>query len=186
MIEGKFLLAALAIWLAIVSASATASEKPVGVTGAQLIAKELEQCPLWTEVAAHDIERREQITEAYIRIAKHPTETIRAGVALYLQRYQALSLQNFEAGEKIFALLRVIFDVPRRWNTAKGFLPYGLSGNPVYSDGVDLTWPYSTSASGHLVLSGIDPGMHTGPPYNPLFDFDQMTSRLGRRFPSEE
>lgn len=183
MIKGKFFSTALAMSLAIIFAAATASDDSASVTGAKLIAKELEQCPLWTEVSAHDIERREQITEVYIRIAKYPTETIRTGVALYLQRYPALGLEDFEAGEKIFALLRVIFTVPQRFNAAREVLPYGLLGNPVYSDGVDLIWPYSTS--GRLVLSGVDPGIHAGPPYNPLFDFDQMASRLKRRFPSE-
>ena len=185
MIKRRIFLALLAIKLAIVCGLAAASEVSASATGARFIAAELEECPLWTEVAGDDVKRREQITQVYTRIAKYPAETIRAGVALFLQRYPALNFKYLDAGQKIFALVRVIFIVPQRFNTATQALPYMLSGNPMHSDGVDLAWPYSTSTTGQLVLSGVDTGIHNGPPYDPLFDFDQMASRLERRFPSE-
>ena len=81
----------------------------------------------------------------------------------------------------MFAFLRVIFEVPVRRN---GATPYGVLGNPIYDDGVDLLWPYSIDNSGRLVLTGVDSGVHVGSPYDPLADFDEMASRLGRRVPA--
>jgi hypothetical protein len=59
---------------------------------------------------------------------------------------------------------------------------FSFFGNPVYSDGADLLWPYSIDRTGQLVLSGVDTGMHTGPTPDGLSDFDLMASRFARRF----
>jgi hypothetical protein len=38
-------------------------------------------------------------------------------------------------------------------------------------------------SSGRLRLTGVNLGLHSGPEYDPLHDFDQMALRLERRFP---
>ena len=151
---------------------------------AELIARQLQSCPLWAEVSEHDLQRREQITETYLRLAQYDTATIRAGIALYLNSSPILSPQRYEAGEKIFAFVRVVFQVPRRFDATRGHLPFQPVGNPVYADGVDLLWPFSMDDNGRLHLTGVDQG-HSGLAYNPLADFDQMARRLPRRrFPA--
>lgn len=150
---------------------------------ADLIARQLQRCPLWTGMAEHDLQRREQVTEMYLRLAKYDTATIRAGITLYLGGFSSLSPQRYDAGEKVFAFVRVVFRVPRRFDAVREHLPFEVAGNPVYADGVDLLWPFSIDDNGHLHLTGVDQG-HSGPAYNPLADFDQMARRLPRRLPA--
>lgn len=150
---------------------------------ADLIARQLQRCPLWTEVSKNDLRRREQIAETYRSLAQYDTATIRAGILSYLNRSPALSPQRYEAGEMIFAFLRVVFQVPRRFDATREHLPFATAGNPVYPDGVDLLWPFSIDGHGRLQLTGVAVGL-SGPAYNPLADFDQMSVRLQRRSPA--
>lgn len=147
-----------------------------------MIALKLQRCPLWTEVPEHNFQLREEITETYRSVAHFDTATIRAGVALYLHQSAGLSPQQYESGEKIFAFLRVVFRVPRRFDAERQHMPYETAGNPVYPDGVDLLWPFSMNSHGRLQLTGVAIGL-SGPEYNPLADFDQMARHLPRRFP---
>lgn len=151
-----------------------------------LIAGELSRCPLWKGLPEHDIARRKEITDVFLDVAKYDTSTLRAGIVAYLNRYPALSPQIDDAGYEIFAFLRVVFLVPPHFGTTRESLrslPFSLLGNPVHDDGVDLLWPYSIDHDGHLHLTGFILGLHSGPPYDPLADFDQMAQRLERRFP---
>jgi hypothetical protein len=149
------------------------------------LVRELQRCPLWTRVPESDIKRRREITRIYLRLAQYNTETLRAGIASYLNSYAApLSYEYYEASDKVFVFLRVVFDVPRRFDATKERLPFGLQGNPVYPDGVDLLWPFSIDTNGDLQLTGVDLGVHSGPSYDALADFDHMASRLRRRFPA--
>jgi hypothetical protein len=173
------------IGLAIAScnSSAASSEGETSLKGSKLLALELARCPLWTEVPGKDVVARKRITHAYEGLAHYDNATIRTGISLYLQSFASFSWENYKAGEKIFAFLRVVFEVPRRFDATKGGLPYGILGNPVHSDGVDLLWPFSLEHDGQLALTGVDLVFHSGPPYDPIADFDQMASRLERRFP---
>lgn len=150
--------------------------------GSEFIARELRRCPLWTTVPGGDLERRKHITDLYISLAHYSTATLRKGIASYLGTYPALSAERDNADDKVFAFLRIVFKVPTRFNATSERLPFGTRGNPIYVDGVDLLWPYSMSAAGELELTGVI-GPTSGLPYNPLGDFDQMASRLERRFP---
>lgn len=172
--------------VAVISCSTVNNDSASNMTSdkAKLIARQLQRCPLWTEVSGRDLKRREQITETYLSLARYDTPTIRAGIVLYINRSPFLSLQRDEAGEKVYAFLRVIFQVPRRFEGARKNLPYGLMGNPIYADGVDLLWPFSMGDHGHLRLTGVMEGAYTGVMRNPVVDFDQMAVRLPRRFPA--
>ena len=176
---------ALLMCLAVVSCSPLSRDVAVHVRSknAELIARDLQRCPLWTQVSEHDSTQRHRITEVYLRVAQYDSTTIRAGISLYLNRYPPVSNEQFDASEKIFALLRVVFKVPRVFYVGREPLPFSLHGNPVQADGVDLLWPYSTSNDGRLLLTGVDEGISSGPAYDPLSDFDQMAVRLERRFP---
>lgn len=173
--------------LALVWHSARASE--VGVNskteGAGFVAGELERCALWTSVPKYDIEARRQITKTYVALAHFDTATVRAGIASYVNSYVISGRPEFryvDATQKVYAFLRVVFKVPPRVDASSGS-PFGLMGNPVYPDGVDMLWPFSMDNAGRLELTGLDSGLHTGVPYDPLPDFDKMASRLERRFP---
>ena len=82
----------------------------------------------------------------------------------------------------MFAFLRVVFDLPARFNPANERLPFELLGNPLHFDGVDLLWPFSIN-NGQLQLTSGPLGALSGPSYDPFADFDQMALRLRRRFP---
>jgi hypothetical protein len=162
------------------------SEMNANAKGVVLVANELRGCALWTEIPQYDIEARKQITATYIALAHLDTETIRAGIASYIDSYildGQPKLHYIEAIEKVYAFLHVVFKVPQRADASKGS-PFGLMGNPVYPDGVDLLWPISIDRAGRLKLTGVDSGLHTGVPYDPLSDFDKMASQLERRFPA--
>jgi hypothetical protein len=185
---GNLLRVVAVVWmcLAIVSCSPGPRDRVVNVKKADVIAGALQRCPLWTQTSEHDIKQRQQITDRYLVVAQYDTAVIRDGIALYLNSYPALSPQRFDAGDKIFALLRVVYKVPRRVEVRRERLPFSLRGNPVQADGVDLLWPFSIGNDGRLLLTGLDPGFHSGPAYEPLSDFDQMAVRLERRFPARQ
>lgn len=148
-----------------------------------LIARELQGCPVWIEIPPQDADRRRRITDIYLDIARHPTEVIRAGVHMYVSSYMPSDPRYIEAGYKVFALERVVFEVPLRFRTGERF-PYSTLGNPSIQNEttyIDFLWPYSIGRDGQLVLSGFGVGQLSGPPYNALADFDQMVARLARR-----
>jgi hypothetical protein len=152
------------------------------VNNSDLVAEELRGCPLWTEVPDTDVTRRMRITEVYKSLAHYDNATIRNGILLVLHSYARDTGESYRAGEKIFAFLRVIFEVPSRFDASIAGLPYGIMGNPVNSDGLDLLWPFSLDRDGQLTLTGVALVFRSGPPYDPIADFDQMASRLPRRF----
>jgi hypothetical protein len=150
----------------------------------EAIVAALQACPDWTEVPKEDFARRKRITDIYIRLAHESAGSIRAGMALFLKRHPNPSVGYIRAEDKLFAFVRVVFIVPQRY-VPQPFDPsskFSFFGNPVYSDGADLLWPYSIDRTGQLVLSGVDTGMHTGPTPDGLSDFDLMASRFARRF----
>lgn len=168
-----------------VLASQARSPAPRDVEGgAKFIADELRHCPVWIEVPPQDKHRRQQITDIYLKLARYPTNVIRAGVYTYVMSYAPSDPRSMEAGYKVFALERVLFKVPRRFRVGER-IPYAIVGNPLIHDGaatyVNFLWPYSVGSAGRLVLTGSGVGQASGPPYNPLRDFDEMAGRLARR-----
>ena len=151
---------------------------------ATFIAEELQHCPLWIDIPPQDTDRRQQIANIYLNIARYPTEVIWAGVHIYVDSYTQLDHRYIEAGYKVFALERVVFNVPARFRVGERF-PYSTLGNPSIPENtttyIDFLWPYSIGSAGQLVLSGFGVGQLSGPPYNPIADFDQMVARLPRR-----
>ena len=153
-------------------------------SSAAFIAEELRRCPLWKDIPPQNAGDRQQITNIYLNLAGYPTEVIRAGIYLYVSSYDALDPRYAEAGYKVFALERVVFKVSTRYRVGERF-PYAILGNPLIPDGtqtyINFQWPYSTGNAGQLVLDGFGVGQLSGPPYNPIADFDQMAAHLPRR-----
>lgn len=171
----------------LVFSSAAQAEDPMPSAkekNAESIARELERCPLWTQVPERDLATRNHVTQIYLRLAQYETETVRDGIGLYLNPYVTPSRQSFDANLKVFALVRVIFKVPARFRAGPDGVPFYLYGNPVYADGVDLLWPFSINRNGGLALTGVDLELHTGLAYRALPDFDKMASHFERRFPA--
>jgi hypothetical protein len=147
---------------------------------AKIIAQQLQRCPCWISVRAEEVERRKEITKVYLKLSAYDNETIRAGIALYLKEHPLSDPESFYASEKLFAFMRVIFKIPRHIFATREH--FNTMGNPIREDGsVDLLWPFSMDDAGRLTLTGVDSGMHTGPPYDPLADFAMLASRFGRR-----
>lgn len=144
----------------------------------EIIVNELQNCPCWLYVAPNDLKTRKKITDTYLRLSIYDTSTIHAGVKKYLNQGGGYDLQ--EIG-KVFSLIRVLFKLPQHYTfTGEPFSPLQ---SPVRDDGsVDLLWPYSTDASGHLVLTGGDGKFFfDGSLWNELADFDHLASRFPRR-----
>ena len=147
-------------------------------TDAQRIARSLDRCPLWTDVAEHDIHRRQSIIRLYERLTRFDTGTIRVGASVYLSAHGSAAPQFSNAREKIFAFVRVVFAEPER--IPRNNQSFGLLGNPRNSADIDLSWPFSIDNLGHLALTGADPRMHGGLPYDALSDFDVRASAFER------
>lgn len=177
--------ASVLICIAVISTCADIHDALANVTTerAAWIARQLQLCPDWTEVPAHDLRRRAQITETYLGLAQYDTRTIRAGIVWYLNRSPSMSPQRYVADLKVFAFLRVVFQVPRRFDAVREHLRFETAGNPVNANGLDLLWPFSMEGHGRLLLAGVAIGL-SGPAYNPLADFDQLALRFQRRFPA--
>jgi hypothetical protein len=160
-----------------------AAEQGVEMHDVKTIASELEECRLWSQVPAEDWQARKEITDVYTRLAKYPTPSIGKGIALYVNRYSRGAEAYLGAGKKIFAFIRVVFSVPARVRLGTP-LPLSVYGNPVNAGTIDTLWPFSMNlTTGELELTGVDPGTHSGPLYDPIHDFDQASSGLRRRFP---
>ena len=182
---GRLLTVALAVAVcsALVSCSVRSGVPNGRPEKAKVIAQTLRECPSWTHVSEQDGKQRQHITDVYLVVAQYDTTTIRDAIALYVNSYPASNPQYDEAGDKVFALLRVVFKVPVLFDVKREPVPFGLLGNPVQPEGVNLLWPFSIDASGHLLLTGVVPGFSSGLTFDPLRDFDQMAIRLERRFP---
>jgi hypothetical protein len=144
----------------------------------EFIARELQRCPCWLNVPVDEVARREEITDLYLKLADYDTETIRAGIASYLSEEKIADPGTFYAGAKVFALLRVVFQVPQ-YVVATG--EFYSMGNPVHDGSIELLWPYSMDGAGRLVLTGSALVGYTGLPADPLKEFDKFASRFGRR-----
>jgi hypothetical protein len=87
------------------------------------------------------------------------------------------------AVDKVFAFLRVVFDVPSTVDRAEHL--YQTFGNPIVgeqAEAIDLLWPYSIDLRGKLRLTGTM-RMFMGQPPDLLKEFDTMARTLNRRFP---
>jgi hypothetical protein len=146
----------------------------------------LHDCSLWTTIPAADKEARAALTSTYVEIAQYSTNAIRAGTALYLQSYSPKDGKGLAANLKVFALLRVVFEVPKSIKAAELIPPrrYAIWGNPSEGDSIDLLWPFSIDSAGKLELTGVDDSFHSGPMADEISDFQVMELTLQRRFPA--
>lgn len=169
------------------AAVARADESPsfeARTRGAERVAESLHRCPNWYGTPGSDVSTRQEITRIYSELARYDTNTVRAGIALYLYSFAATEPERHMGGVKVFAFLRVFFKVPEILNWHQMY--YGTFGNPHLDDTtLNFLWPYSVDGTGALVLTGEGTFM-SGPPYNPLADFDRMEfDKLQRRFPAK-
>jgi hypothetical protein len=180
------------LWIAVVAicvmgcCSVKAGEPPTRALtedDVAFVARVLEECPDWTSLSEFDLQERDKVTQIYLMLAQYDTTTLRAGIDSYLMRYLSSHRgEHIVASNKIFAFVRVLFDVPPRFFTQEHPFPFSLHGNPVYADGVDLLWPFSLDRQGKLHLTGVVAFLW-GLPYDALHDFDAMAARLKQRFP---
>jgi len=155
----------------------------VDASGAQIVYSELQRCPSWQEIRGDEVEFRQGITRLYLGLGHYNTETIKKGIQDYIASNKPLSPEAFNAEAKIFAFLRVIFDVPAGYIKIKGDEHYGSWGSPVKDGEVNLLWPYSKDNAGNLTLTGIASDYY-GPPYDPIAEFEEFRVKYSRR--SEE
>jgi hypothetical protein len=75
---------------------------------ARIIAQQLQRCTCWVTVRADEVQRRKEITELYWKLSAYDTETLRAGIDLYLQKHPLADPGSFDASEKVFAFMRIL------------------------------------------------------------------------------
>ncbi|WP_334319249.1 hypothetical protein, partial [Termitidicoccus mucosus] len=103
---------------------------------------------------------------------------IRNAIKDRLRKTAKDSALNFRENAKIFAFLRILFDIPVGY--VDGVKYSGSWGNPVQGGKIDLLWPFRKDASGELDLIGVVERYY-GPPYDPLAEFDELVSIFQRR-----
>jgi hypothetical protein len=165
-----------------VDASNTAAER------AEFIANTLRQTPRWWQVPQTDVKERARITDTYVKLAHYPNEDLRAGIKLLLdQSWPKSSIDRLNpsgAVDKVFAFLRVVFNVPLTVDRTDHV--YQTLGNPFvgeHAEARDFLWPYSIDHRGKLRLTAGELGMPHGQVPDLLQEFDTMARTLNRRFP---
>jgi hypothetical protein len=149
--------------------------------GARRISIELDRCPCWGDFASGEVELREGITRLYRQLATYPTETIREGVELELVSHKGELPGETGAALKVFAFLRVVFDVPPKGVASDARCAIGSMGNPVRNGVLDLLWPYSIDRDGKMSLTGVAVGVTSGRIPNELAAFDALAAQFPRR-----
>ncbi len=147
--------------------------------GVRLVWQELRRCPCWLDFREDETEFRTGITRLYQSLSPHGTGTIREGIRTYLSEFQGEPPETFFARAKVFAFLRVIFDVPDGY--IRGAVPFGSWGAPLKDGAVNLLWPFSLDPKGNPSLTGVFPGECFGPPYDALGEFDSFVLYYPRR-----
>lgn len=147
--------------------------------GARLVWQELRRCPCWLDFREDETEFRTGITRLYRSLSPHGTGTIREGIRYYLSEFQGDRPEEFSARAKVFAFLRVVFDVPEGY--LQGARAFGSWGAPWRDGQINLLWPYSLDSGGGLSLTGVFPGEYAGPPYDALGEFDSFVLHYPRR-----
>ena len=138
---------------------------------------ELRRCPTWILLRPDEIELRAGTTRIYYEIAKFDNATIREAL-IYFCSSGEKDLDSTRDQAKIFALLRVVFDVPAGFLSS---LPHwGSWGSPVVEGRVNLLWPFRHGDGGRLILEGM-PVSYFGPPYDALAEFDYFATRFMRQ-----
>jgi hypothetical protein len=146
-------------------------------TGVRLICYNLNRCPCWRDIKESEREFRAGITKLYSGLACYNTETIRSGIQCFIERNRSVD-DEFVSGAKVFAFLRVVFDLPD--NYVKDAKYTGSWGSPSKDGGVNLLWPYAKDTDGNLILVGTA-WDYAGPPYQPLMEFDYLQKKYERR-----
>jgi hypothetical protein len=154
---------------------------------AEFIATTLRQTPRWWQVPQTDVKERARITDIYVKLAHYPNEDLRAGINLLLDESWPRSMMDrlnpTGAIDKVFAFLRVVFDVPPTLDRADRL--YQTFGNPIVgetAEAIDFLWPYTIDRHGKLRLTGTL-GMYMGQPPDLTEEFDTMARTLNRRLP---
>lgn len=171
----------------------------------------IDRTPSWIGLMDIDTDIRYGIMRMFSWIAQLETQTLRQSIKNYLYQDPYISKMNNEILQKaknngldpldikkelkIYALLRVLFNIPDDVTLSKNipaynFLSHGRGSynpkskinNPTY-----LIWPFSLNPEGQLELTG-DYAFHDWPQYdykkNLLLSFDYLNQKYGRRIVS--
>jgi len=147
---------------------------------AHFIAAELRRCPCWIEFRQDETEIRAGILRIYTAINAFDTESMRIGLKLYLAD-EPLTTDpriEFRKGATVYALLRVIFEVPAMGAT--GLHNFGSWGAPSIGANLDVQWPFKIRTDGSLLLDGIHK-RYFGVPYDGAAEFEEFVVRFPRR-----
>jgi hypothetical protein len=179
------LISVLGAFTAVIDASEKVTTGTPSAKPSELIAMTLRECADWTHVSPVNVRERKRITDTYLRLARFSNQDLRSGISLFLNSYPRRNTSYVEASEKVFALLRVVFDVPLKLDAQNGQL-YQQWGNPIVGPGErDFLWPFTVDDHGHLHLTAATAATYLGAPPDVSREFDVMARTLQRRFPSD-
>ena len=168
----------------------------------------LDRIPSWIGLMDVDTDIRYGIMRMYTWLAQFETETLRKGIKQYLyndpyaqeinKEKMEMARRNFfdpldiKKEAKIYALLRVIFNVPDKLRTTGEEIPsfnfmwhgFGSYGNSPINNPGNLLWPLYIDNDGNLKLTG-DYAFSGSHDYDYretlLLSFDYLNEKYGRR-----
>jgi len=151
---------------------------------AAFVAARLESCLVWTALPENDTRDREAVIDVYLDIARFPTGDIREGIKTFSVKERDL-LGSMDARAKVFALLRVVFLLPKGLvdvGNLKNARDFASAKEPavVNSGKVDLLWPITVDADGRLRLTGVAVAGRWLD-FSPVEAFDELADRFPRR-----
>jgi hypothetical protein len=151
-----------------------------------LIVSKMDACPSWYGLPGNDIEIRKDITNIYKELNAFNTETIRFAMERLLSRVPRNSNEVYRDSmleKKIFALSRVVFDIPPGLHPKSIFDVELYWETPTQGDKANILWPYDLDGKGNLILTGIGGGgLFTGPSaYSAIKEFDLLAKHFKRR-----
>jgi len=161
----------------------------------QQIVRLLEQMPSWPGQHEPDAQRKAQRIEQIMRrIAAYDSDTIREGMAAFVEKHVRPSHWYQGTGEeKLFLLNKFLFELPETLPRNSPHIPYTTCGwwtnpesrtlhGPDTEDWPYVRWPWTAGPDGEyqLVLAGRII-IHFGLPYDGLRHFDYLRKHFSRR-----
>jgi hypothetical protein len=141
---------------------------------------ELRSMPAWSELPAGDRKGLDTVMRRLQQLSKQRDATLRAAFSAYLDEERKAGGPSVAAMSRLFLANRYLFAVPAE--LPLGSMPFfgGWLGVPMNEETVNPLWPFATSKSGKLSLTGQFQG-YTGDDYLAVAEFDRFRTQFGRR-----
>ena len=149
-------------------------------SGVTTVSEQIRECPPWARITPGDIATQRRLIKCMEELSAENTSTLRQAIEKIIEEGPAENNDPFDEWSRLYVLNRFLFNVPRKSKLADAKFFGGWHGVPQDGIYIDLLWPLRIDSSGLIELVGTTK-MYTGPPYQPLLEFDYFNHRFGRR-----